>query len=93
MITVTVQIGNSDDTLPQKDWAHYISAVRGAITTRAFQVHFSGMSAGDATWQNAAFVFEIERAPANQLAIDLQTIRAGHMQESLAWTEGKTEFI
>lgn len=93
MITVTVQIGNSDDKLSQKDWAHYVSVVRNAIATSAFQVHFSGVSAADATWQNAAFVFEIERTPANQLAIDLQAIRAGHNQESLAWTEGKTEFI
>ena len=94
--TVTVQIGNSDDKLSQREWSDFVGRVHGSIGYFADQIHFSGHSSPNVCWQNAAWVFEIEAVEpplASHLREELAKIRAEFKQESVAWTEGETSFI
>ena len=93
MKTRTIQIGNSDDKLTQMQWAKFYAAVDMFVNARSEQVHFSGLSRGDAPWQNAAWVFTIHENTTKYLQGDLSRACAEFRQDSIAWLEGETEFI
>ena len=91
-IDVTVQIGNTDDKLKQAEWSRFVGKVEALIPNSA-GVYFSGFSNPAASWQNACWVFSIEPSEASFLHGKLKKIREEFLQESVAWTEGKTVFI
>lgn len=93
-MTITVQIGNSDDKLPQCHWAEYINITHKAITDMAEEVHFSGTSFPNDPWQNAAWVFTIDN-PATKQALrgELEFLCLAFHQIEIAWTEGVTDMI
>jgi len=100
MTTITLQIGNSDEKLSQAEWHRYVEEVRELIEKfervegRArFAVHFFGAPPNWAPWQNAAWVFAAEPGLLPALREDLAGIRGRFRQESVAWTEGATEFL
>jgi hypothetical protein len=64
-----------------------------AIETHAAEIHFFGGSAIDTPWQNAAFVFVAPLEAVTRLKQAVTGIREQYRQESVAWTEGETEFI
>ena len=91
MKTIIVQIGNTDDKLGQFDWAAYVRAVDVTINGSSQHVYFSGFSNPSSAWQNACWVFE---SPFNGiLKKKLKKIAEEFHQDSIAWTEGQTEFI
>ena len=92
MITVTVQIGNTDDRLSQKVWAAYVREVDRAIQPYAKAVHFFGGSLPFEDWQNCCWVFE-SRDSADELKKWLKKVLEKYGQSSLAWTEGKTRML
>lgn len=97
--TVTVQIGNSDDRLTQKEWSSYIKETHRTIQKHAQQLHFTGGSSQSAPWQNYCWVFNVSgsRRECKQLLVELvkELGRVRHMfdQESIAFSVGTTEFI
>lgn len=92
--TIIIQIGNSDDKLTQKEWSAYVKKIERAIIKHASEVHFSGFSVGDAPWQNAAWVFVPDpEGFTKYLPERLREIRTEYRQDSIAWTEGETQFI
>jgi hypothetical protein len=96
MITVAVQIGNSDDKLSQRDWSFFVSSVGTAIESTGIDTHFSGVSYGAAPWQNACWLFEFpdqEDGMIDKLIGKLKRIRIDYKQESIALTRGSTIFI
>lgn len=94
MITITLQIGNSDDKLTQAEWHRYVEAVRELLEGRpGVAVHFFGAPPTWTPWQNAAWVFAAEPDALPALREALAEIRARYLQDSVAWTEGATEFI
>lgn len=93
MTTITIQIGNSDDKLSQKEWSSYVTAVAAAVTNSANQIHFAGGSGPDAPWQNFAWVVECTTDQQKRLRTYLQLIRIQYSQEGVAFTVGYTEFI
>lgn len=93
MITVTVQIGNSDDKLSQKEWSAYVRDVGMCIRTLCPDVHFFGGSPNWLEWQNVAWVFNSTKEDATALYVELVDIRKKYNQESIAWTQGNTAFI
>ena len=93
MITVTLQIGNSDNKLTQHRWMVFCNAVHSAILFWDGTIHFSAPSVGWADWQNAAWVFLIEEEKAEKLRKAIKEIRETYEQESAAWTVGETLFI
>lgn len=94
MITVTVQIGNSDNKLTQQEWSRFVKDCHSTISLIANRVHFHACSDGGAPWQNAAWVFELEdELDAMRLQAGLTDIRGRFNQDSIAWTEGQTVFL
>ncbi len=91
MNTVTIQIGNTDDKLTQKEWSDFVLAVDTEIQSLAKEVHFFGGSVNYSPWQNVCWVITIEKL--HFLKDALQAIRMMYKQDSVAMTVGTTEFI
>ena len=91
--TVTVQIGNSDDKLSQYHWAEFVKAVQRTVEAYTSQIYFFGTSIPTETWQNAAWVFEIEEESSAPLQRLLRRTARMFSQDSIAWTEGATSFL
>lgn len=91
MKTITIQIGNSDDKLTQKEWSMFIKNVDELILLWSYRVHFAGFSNPAMRWQNACWVFMI--ANPERIKAELTELGRKFRQDSIAWTEGKTEFI
>ena len=90
MKTVSIQIGNTDDKLTQKQWAEYCGEIVRECDSMG-EIHFSGGSPTDARWQNYCVVLNTMKA--EKLKDSVQLIRSSYDQDSLAWTEGTTIFI
>ena len=105
MKTVTIQIGNSDDKLTQQEWHLFVSDIECEISLFSENIHFSGASQGNAPWQNYAFVFEFNDNKVKDSGVTvlgdqykllkerLSIVGKKYKQDSVAWTEGTTEFI
>lgn len=93
MKTITIQIGNSDDKLPQARWALFYQSVQELLGTLCEQMHFSGTSDAAARWQNAAWVIVCDDESAAAIRKELAFIATEFEQDSIAWTEGVTEFV
>lgn len=91
--TVTIQIGNSDDKLTQKEWGEYVWRVREFVRSKATAVHFFGGSVNWAEWQNACWVAEVPVCRVPDLKAGLSEIGKAFRQDSVAVTVGATEFI
>ena len=92
MKTATVQIGNSDDKLTQKQWADFVAQIDEMIR-RVGEIHFFGGAGNFSPWQNAAWVFNIEDEHIDYLESCLVDIRCKFKQDSVAVTYGETRFI
>lgn len=95
MRTCTIQIGNSDDKLTQKEWSNFVLNVEYHIQQYATQIHFAGGSHGNASWQNYAWVFghELQPLPLKAFLGGLKSIRSMYKQDSLEITFGDTDLI
>lgn len=93
MTTITVQIGNSDDKLTQKEWSDFVAETGKALITRTGLIHFHSCSHGGAQWQNAAWVATISSSPLGYLRGDLAALAKKFRQDSIALTVGDTEFL
>ena len=93
MKTITIQIGNTDDKLTQVEWAAYVLTVKDTILRHCKQIHFFGGSVNWDRWQNVAWVFECSEEMIDSLRKGLTADRKAFNQDSIAWTEGETDFI
>ena len=93
-MTVTIQIGNSDDKLKQTEWSAFVYATHKILEESEGEIHFSATSEGSCPWQNACWVFEMDRDRFIRLMIpQLQVLCRHYKQDSIAVTVGKTQFI
>jgi len=93
MKTITLQIGNSDDKLFQREWSMFCKLIDQQVQSQASAVHFSGHSMPDAPWQNACWVFEIEEDIIDDFQKEIRVIRQIYQQDYVAWIEGQTLFV
>jgi predicted P-loop ATPase len=97
--SITIQIGNSDDKLTQKEWAEFVQRMDGHIHYYANDIHFFGGSENYAKWQNVCWVItfdENEDYPGLDLLSFksiIQKTREEFRQTSVAWIEGEAQFI
>jgi nitrate/TMAO reductase-like tetraheme cytochrome c subunit len=91
--TVVIQIGNSDDKLSQREWKDFCNYIHKLVEEYSNQIHFSAPSVGWADWQNCAWVFTMSNKNIRSLKINLEDVRIMFRQDSIAWTEGKTELL
>lgn len=96
-MTVTIQIGNTDNKLTQAEWSDFVKLVadyiEAYVENRAADIHFFASSAGHAPWQNAAWIVAITDEHAPALREDIGTARRKFRQDSAAWTTGETSFV
>lgn len=93
--TAVVQIGNSDDRLPQWRWAEFVIDTGEVVGLFSERTHFAGAAASVARWQNAAWVFElpVTSTGANALRLALARLAEDYAQASIALTIGETQFV
>lgn len=96
-ITCTVQIGNSDDKLTQREWVSFIRDVHIILrhTLQGMgQMHFFGTAPPDGEYQNAAWVFVLDRQEAMGHIRDALAFTAERYgQDSIALTVGQTDLV
>lgn len=95
-MTITIQIGNSDNKLTQQRWADFVAAVSDRLEVyvedRTAEIHFFGAPHTWAQWQNAAWIVEINCC-LPPLRAELAYIARTFDQDSIALTVGETEFV
>lgn len=92
-MTVTIQIGNTDGKLSHVEWIRFVNLVHKAIADRNLPTHFHGFPPATAPWVNACWVVSVPESERVGLLADLVMIRKAYRQDSVAWTEGTTEFV
>jgi len=93
MKTITIQIGNTDNKLTQLLWSNYCKMIHSELIKDYIQLHFVGGSHFDSPWQNACFVFNCSNEKVEYIKGIVSMVGKNYGQESVAFTEGNTEFI
>lgn len=93
MITVYVSIGNSDNTLTQREYSGFVDAVRAVVASYADRVHGQWFSASASPYQNACWCFEIDETKIDALKHNLRCLARDFRQGSIAWATAQTEFL
>ena len=94
--TFTVQIGNSDNKLTQKEWSDYVHELSKSLEYIGATIHFAGGSVNWSPWQNYCVVFCIENNITERFATFLnfmEPMKKKYRQDSIAVTEGITELL
>lgn len=94
MKTLTIQIGNSDDKLTQKEWSQFVKEIKYLLSCFATETYFFGGAATYDSWQNVCWVIGCgENTDFEKLKWELKQIREKYKQDSVAVTWGSTDFI
>lgn len=90
-----ISIGNSDDKLPQMEWAAYCHRVNVEVRKHAMAVHGHWFSEPSQPWQNACWCIEIYQPRyVPELKGALTDIAETYNQESIAWAAvAELEFL
>ena len=94
-LTITLQIGNSDDKLKQVEWFSFVNDMTCVVTAYQQQLHFASGSPSNARWQNFCWVFEVENDALVLKALHSQisACRKKYDQDAASITGGKTLFV
>lgn len=90
-MTVTIQIGNTDNKLTQQEWSQFVLEMREIIHQHLGTVHFFGGSATYEPWQNVCWV--VEASALEEFRKEATALRQKYKQDSVAFTIGNTEFV
>lgn len=97
-VTYIIQIGNSDNKLPQEVWSLFIDNLGKLLAAWEMETHFFGFSNPVAPWQNCCAIFghpegrdELEFR--EELERRLAELAWKFDQDSIALTYGYTSFI
>lgn len=95
MKTITVQIGNSDDRLSQREWAEYVEWIDSEIKARATKIFFFGTAIPVSPYQNACWVFDMDVTLPDYEVLKkmLMYVKEYYRQNSVAFTVGDTLFL
>lgn len=92
MSTACVMIGNSDDKLPQADWADFTMSVIAQVQGFETRIYGVWFSLSNSEYQNMCISFEVP-TNADMLKTRLKDLAAKFEQDSIAWLEGETEML
>ena len=93
-MTVTIQIGNSDDGLCQKRWAEFVDFLMIATLMNSKEIHFSGGPPTRSEYQNFCVVCDVGDDDTKlDLMKAMRQLAGKFSQQSIAWTEGRTSFL
>lgn len=90
-----IAIGNSDNRLTQQEWAEYVDVVAHLVISDDFvsEVHFAGFSPPHSAYQTGMWCVVVRENQRYRLRALLKAAAAEFKQDSIAWTDGKTEFL
>lgn len=90
-----IAIGNSDNRLTQQEWAEYVEAVASLVISDDFvsDVHFAGFSPPHSAYQTGLWCVVVRDDQRYRLRSLLMAAAREFNQDSIAWTDGKTEFL
>ena len=91
-VTIVVQIGNSDDKLTQTEWSRFCNKLRTEAGLSG-TIHFAGSPSSCASHQNYCVVVEINKGSVDFFKTIVSNLTFVFNQDSIAWLEGKVEFI
>lgn len=91
--TIVVQIGNSDNKLPQHKWSEFIKDTRVLVGKHCGEVHFDGGSGFDSRWQNMCIVAEIYGIDKPPFMNELYQLKVKYFQDSIAVICGETVML
>lgn len=91
--TVHLGVGNSDDKLGQREWAVFLEELKDLVRRYTTKVHGWWYSEPVAPWQNAQVAFQLDPVYHTYFRAELTALRKQYLQDSVAWTEGVTEFV
>jgi hypothetical protein len=91
--TATIQIGNSDGKLDQREWSGFASQAGSIINSWGSTTHFAGAAPATSRWQNACWVIEIPDEDVEGLKGSLANLAKVWRQDSIALTLGETEMV
>lgn len=92
-MTVTICIGNSDDKLTQKEWAHFVEAMDLEIGCVADKWYFRGGPETRNIRQNYAWIVNCQPEKLDKLREVVTNTRMDFKQDSAAFVVGETELI
>lgn len=90
--TVCIQIGNTDDKLPQTKWYFFCVDIYNAAHSCG-KIHFSGGPPSNTPYQNYCVIAEVEETQLQLLRDTVAHLREKYGQESIAWLSGEVELI
>lgn len=92
--SIFIMIGNSDDKLPQSEWALFYAKAAQRIDSYALEIHGSWVSKTVDQWQNACWCI-VPFSDDDAAALKRRMAELAHefRQDSIAWAEATTEFI
>lgn len=93
LVNVYVSIGNSDDKLTQEEWARYAKFIEEQVRSACDQVHGVWFSHSASPWQNMCIAFDVQDQNVWRLKAEIAAIGSIFKQDSVAWMQGKTEFL
>ncbi|GAA3750311.1 hypothetical protein [Micromonospora maritima] len=91
-----ISIGNSDDELPQREWADFARRVEQAIgiaaSYRGGHIHGNWHSKPTDPWQNACWALQlpVDLDAISRLRADLIRLAGEYRQDSIAWALADT---
>jgi len=92
-VNLFVEIGNSDDKLPQERWSLFVHWMQTTVETYSTKILGVYFSAPEARWQNACWHFTIKGKDFNELEKRIGGIATKFDQQAIALTQGDTVFV
>ena len=93
MKTVSLQIGNGDNRLSQREWHDFVVAAKELVADYCAELHFFGAPENWHRQQNVAFIFDVSDERLGELKARVTVLWKKYRQEAAAWTVGQTEFV
>ncbi len=90
---VYIVIGNSDGKLSAEDWASFQAEFKDIVTSMAEKVWGVWYSDPTATYKNMCIGVLLAETNVDHLKDQLRKLAARYRQDSIAWSDARTEFI
>lgn len=84
MQTICILIGNSDNKLPQEDWANFVLSVKEVLDRYFVKQHFFGGPPNYDLRQNACWIVDIAEQQLDSLQRALLDVRQRYTQDAAA---------
>lgn len=93
VVNLFIEIGNSDNKLPQAEWSAFVNEVEQVCQDLSSRIIGVYLSESSMPYQNACYHIWLHGTQFNEFERRIGLIRGIYMQESIAVTQGDTVFV